>query len=168
MGANVIAAGRNVDVLEKLKATHGERVKIVQLKGDAEADSAAFKAQFGRPVDVFIDVSPPQASGSTIVRSGLMALGPYGRAVLMGFISDDNIAIPYSHAVANNLTIRAQFMYQAADVRGLVRLFESGILKLGKSGGVEVVGEFKLEEHEKAGKAAIENPQFGKLVVLSP
>ncbi|PGH06491.1 hypothetical protein GX51_02315 [Blastomyces parvus] len=167
MGANVIAAGRNIDVLERLKATHGERVKIVQLKGDAQVDSAAFKERFGRPVDVFIDVSPPQASGSTITRSGLMALGPYGRCVLMGFTTDDSIAVPYSHAVANNLTIRAQFMYHAADVRGLLRLFESGILKLGKSGGVEVVGEFKLEDHEKAGKAAVENPQFGKLVVLS-
>ncbi|KKZ66791.1 hypothetical protein EMCG_07529 [[Emmonsia] crescens] len=169
MGANVIAAGRNMEVLEKLRATHGrERVKIVQLKGDAEADTAAFKAQFGRPAEVFIDVSPPQASGSTIVKSGLMALKPYGRAVLMGFISDDNIAVPYAHAIANNLTIRGQYMYQGADVRGLLKLFESGILKLGKSGGVEVVGQFKLEEHEKAGKVAIANPESGKIVVLSP
>ncbi|OJD27308.1 hypothetical protein ACJ73_01301 [Blastomyces percursus] len=168
MGVNVIAAGRNVDVLEKLRAIHGEGVKIVQLKEDAEADTAAFKEQICRPVDVFIDISPPQASRSTIVRSGLMALGPYGRAGLIGFISDDSIAIPYCHTIANNLTIRAQFMYNAVDVRSLLKLFESGMLKLGKNGGVEVVGEFKLEEHEKAGKAAIENPQFGKLVVLSP
>jgi threonine dehydrogenase-like Zn-dependent dehydrogenase len=141
------------------------RVNIVQLKGNVEEDSAAI-SRFG-PVDAYIDLSPPYASKSTHVRSCLMALKQYGRANLMGMISDD-IAIPYATAVFMNLTIRAQYMYEREDVRGLIKLAESGVLKLGKDGGQEVVGQFGLEEIHKAFEAATANRGVGKMAVLTP
>lgn len=55
LGANVVAMGRNGQVLEKLAAT-SERVKTVQLTGDVKTDTAAIK-QHG-PIDVFFDSSP--------------------------------------------------------------------------------------------------------------
>ncbi|KAK2762769.1 hypothetical protein FQN54_000943 [Arachnomyces sp. PD_36] len=168
MGASVVAAGRNLKVLERLRDTYGSnRVQIVQVKGDVEADMEAFKNCFGgAPVDAFVDISPPRANGATHVRSGLQALRPYGRAIIMGFVTDD-VAVSYAHAVLNNLTIRGQYMYERSDVRGLIKLVESGAMKLGKSGGMEVVGQFKLEEFDQAGKMAEENPEAGKITLMS-
>ena len=61
-------------------------------------------------------------------------------------------------ATSKNLTIHGQYMYERADVRGLIKLAESGVLKLGKGGGQEVFEQFKLEEVNKAFEAAAANP----------
>ncbi|KAH8599015.1 hypothetical protein B0O99DRAFT_650228 [Bisporella sp. PMI_857] len=164
MGARVIAVSRNLEVLQRIASTH-PRVDIVQLKGNVEEDLASIK-KFG-PVDAYIDISPIAASDSTHVRSCIMAVKPYGRISLMGVILKD-ISIPYITACLNNLTIRGQYMYEREDVRGIIKLVEAGILKLGKSGGHQVVGEFKLEEWQKAFEAAEQNTDAGKIVALIP
>lgn len=164
MGARVIAVSRNLHKLQRIAAANA-RVNIVQLKGNLEEDLASLQ-QFG-PVDAYIDISPREANDSTHVRSCLMALKPYGRASLMGVLSKD-IAIPYAMAMLNNLTIRGQYMYEREDVRGLIKLAEAGLLKLGKSAGHEVVGNFPLEEWEKAMEVARQNLETGKIVVFTP
>jgi threonine dehydrogenase-like Zn-dependent dehydrogenase len=55
-------------------------------------------------------------------------------------------------------------MYEREDVRGIIKLVEAGVLKLGKSAGQEVVGQFPLEEWQKAFEAAANNPETGKIV----
>ncbi|KKY25084.1 putative isopropanol dehydrogenase [Phaeomoniella chlamydospora] len=164
MGANVITVSRNLEVLKKLQTTF-PRIKIVPLKGDYEEDLAAL-SKFGL-IEAYADISPHGATGSTHVRSCLMALKEYGRAALMGVIAAD-IAIPYVTAVFKNLTIRGSYMYKKEDVRGLIRLAESGVLKCGKAGGVEVIGEFKLEELDQACEAAAANTNAGQIVTLVP
>ena len=85
----------------------------------------------------------------------------------MGIITKD-IAFPYMMAMIKNLTIRGQYMYERDDVRGIIKLVEAGVLKLGKSGGHEVVGEFKLEEWAEGLECAAANPEAGKIIVFTP
>ncbi len=166
MGAKVIAMSRNIEALRKLQNTFPKgRVNIVQSTGDVEKDSAALK-EWG-PIDAYIDVSPAQVKSSTHVRSCFLALRQYARVALMGVISDD-LAMPYALAVWNNLTIKGQYMYEREDVRLLIRMAESGALKLGKDGGNEIVGTFKLEEIEEAFEVAGKNAGAGKLCLVTP
>lgn len=71
MGARVIAMGRNVEALKKIKK-RCERVEIVPITGDVLKDSEALKS-FGA-VDAFFDISPPEAGKSTHIKSGILAL----------------------------------------------------------------------------------------------
>ena len=166
IGAQVIAMARNRALLERVQQVSPTgRVEIVPITGDPEADTASLK-QWG-PVDAYIDLSPPSASESTHIRSCFPALRKYGRACLMSIISHD-VAVPYTLLTWNSLTIKGQFMYERDDARLLIKMAETGVLKLGKEGGIEVVGRFKLEEAEEAFAVAMKNPEVGKLVVIVP
>ncbi|PQE30114.1 alcohol dehydrogenase protein [Rutstroemia sp. NJR-2017a WRK4] len=164
MGARVIAVSRNLPLLQKVAAAN-QRVTPVQMTGNVMEDVATLK-KLG-PIDAFLDITPAVANGSSHIRSCLMALKNYGRASLMGVPTND-IDIPYVMAVLNNLTIRGQYMYEREDVRGLIKLVESGVLKLGKSAGHELVGEFSLDEWEKAIETAASSGGPGQLTVLYP
>ena len=164
MGARVIAMGRNVQALQKLAAVN-PRVNVVQLTNDPEKDMASLQ-RFGE-IDAYLDISPTAAEGSTHVRTCLMALKPYGRASLMGVLSGD-IPIPYVVAALKNITIRGQYMYQRQDARDIIKLVETGVLKLGKKAGHNVVGEFKLEETQKALDTALARAAAGSLVLFKP
>ncbi len=62
MGASaVIALGRNAEVLAGLERRFGPRVRAVTFTGDADADSARIKAAAPGPIDVVLDILPPQA-----------------------------------------------------------------------------------------------------------
>ncbi|CZR67964.1 related to ADH3-alcohol dehydrogenase III [Phialocephala subalpina] len=163
MGARVIAVGRNLETLQKV-AAHLPRVQVVEFKGDFNEDLAALK-KFGT-IDAYMDLSPIAANESTHIRSCMMAVKQYGRVSLIG-VNMKDIAIPYAVAVAQNLTIRGQYMYEREDVWGLIKLAESGLLKLGAAAGHELVGEFGLEDHEKAFDVAQQNPEAGKKVLLT-
>jgi D-arabinose 1-dehydrogenase-like Zn-dependent alcohol dehydrogenase len=164
MGARVIAMGRNVSVLKRL-ATHNPRVHTVELKNNPAVDMAAL-ADLG-PIDAYLDLSPVMANGSTHIRSCLLSLKQYGRASLMGVVTDD-IALPYAAAVWNNLTIRGQYMYEREDVFKMIKMIETGVLKMGKDVGQEVVGYFPLEDWDAAMKCAGDNAAAGQVVVLTP
>ena len=164
MGARVIAAGRNLNTLQRM-AESIPRVKTVQLSGDVEKDAEALQ-QFGKP-DAFIDFCPGAVTNPTHIKSCLLALRSYGRVSLMGGIPAD-ISIPYFLVISKNLTIRGQFMYEREDARGIIKLAETGLLKLGKSGGIRTVGQFKLEDWENALEAASKNPEWGNQTVFTP
>ncbi|KAL2137290.1 hypothetical protein VTI74DRAFT_5021 [Chaetomium olivicolor] len=166
MGAQVIAMGRNRALLEKVQRTFpAGRVQIVPITGNVEEEVAALK-QWG-PVDAVIDLSPRAAGNSSHLRSCFLALRKYGRACLMGVVEHD-VSVSYSLLTWNSLTVRGQFMYEREDARLLIKMAEAGILKLGKEGGIEVVGRFKLEEAGEAFGLAAKNPEVGKLVALVP
>lgn len=166
MGATVIAMGRNRKVLEELQGVYGEdRVKIVENTGDVDGDTAELK-KFG-PVDAYMDISPFQAGSSTHIASCFKAVKQSGRIVLEGVVPND-IAVPYVHAVMNNLTIKGQYMYERSDAKALIKLAESGVLKLGKDAGMEVLGQFGMEDIEKAIEVAAANPGAGKFAALKP
>jgi hypothetical protein len=67
MGARVIAMGRNVVRLQEL-ARH-ERVEIVPMMGDEEADLKALKTHGA--VDIYFDISPSEAGESMHFKSAL-------------------------------------------------------------------------------------------------
>jgi D-arabinose 1-dehydrogenase-like Zn-dependent alcohol dehydrogenase len=164
MGARVIALGRNMKALEALAATH-PRVNILQLKNNFEEDLAALK-RLGT-IDAYLDISPSIAKDSTHVRSCFMAVKPYGRVSLMGVLNND-IAIPYVVAVIRNLSIKGQYMYEREDVRGVIKMAEAGVLKLGKVGGHEIVGNFTLGEIDKAFEVSKANAAAGQITVVHP
>ncbi|KAK0736282.1 hypothetical protein B0T21DRAFT_440543 [Apiosordaria backusii] len=167
MGAGqVIAMGRNVDVLERIQGLYPKgKMQIVPMTGDEDGD--AQKLMSWGPVDAYIDVSPAAATGGTHVSSCFKALRNYGRASLMGTISE-GLGATYAMIVWKSLTIKGQYMYDRADARHIVRMAESGVLRLGPESGVEVVGKFKLEELDKGFEIAAKHTEFGKITALTP
>lgn len=104
MGAGkVVAMGRNAEALEKLKKGREGRVETVQITGDVEADAARL-LEFGQ-ADVYFDISPPQAAGSTHVASAFRALRRGARVSLMGGIMAD-VALPHAIIVHKDITIK--------------------------------------------------------------
>lgn len=162
MGAKVVALGRNLEVLQRI-ADNNPRVNAVQLKNDPGEDYASIK-KFGT-IDAYVDISPGAANDSTHVRTCLSTVKQYGKVCLMGIIQKD-IAIPYMIAVLNNLTIRGQYMFERDDIRDVIKMVETGVLRLGKDAGHTVAGEFKLEEFEKAIDTSEANPEAGKVTVF--
>lgn len=165
IGANVIAVGRNSERLEQL-ASYFPRIRTVTTTGDIETDTTALRA-YG-PVDVFMDISPPVATGSSHLAAGMGAVRPYGRICLSGGRADPTLPINYQMAVFNNLTIHFQFMYEREDVRGVIRLVESGLLRLGKDAALRCLGEFPLENAMKAYREAMTATRMGGILVITP
>ncbi|KAH8882894.1 GroES-like protein [Thozetella sp. PMI_491] len=145
-----IALGANVDSM-------GRNLKIVQNTGDVENDTAALK-QWG-PIDACIDISPIQAKSSTHVRACFLAFRQSVRVALLGTIGND-ISVPYALATWNRLKIKGSYMYEREDITLLIKMAETGVLRLGKQGGNEVVGEFKLQDFEKAFDSTRKNPEI--------
>ncbi|KAI1195857.1 alcohol dehydrogenase [Nemania serpens] len=156
LGLRVVAASRGAAGLAQLKKTYPDSVETVQLTGDVEVDGAALGA-FG-PVDAVIDVSPPAATGAPNFAAALSVLRYGGRVTLVGGRGDETLPIPYAKVVLNALTIKGSYMYSRADVEGVIRLAEAGLLKLGKKAGHEVHGAYSLDEYQTAIEKAAENP----------
>ncbi|KAJ9143326.1 hypothetical protein NKR23_g6548 [Pleurostoma richardsiae] len=85
----------------------------------------------------------------------------------MGTISTD-LPMPYMLGVGSNLTIRCQFMYEREDVKGLVKLAESGLLKLVAAGEYEICGRFKLDEIEECMRVTSASSRAGQIVLIKP
>lgn len=168
MGAKVIGVSRSAEGLARLKSIFPS-LSTVQLTGDTGIDAAAIKAETGpQGADAFLDFSPPAATGSSAVTTCMLSVKPYGRICLMGGRGDSNIPIPWPVLLYRNLTIKGGFMYERDDVRGVIRLLESGRLKIGKENGFEIAGRFPMEDWEKCADAAVEHTAFGKGVLLIP
>ncbi|TPX15830.1 uncharacterized protein E0L32_000164 [Thyridium curvatum] len=147
MGADVVATSRNADFLAALKKLH-PRVDTVQTTGDVAADSKALAA-FG-PVEAVLDMSPPWATGSKVLTSAASTLRQYGRVCLLGGRMDESIPIPHGEILLKSLRIQGQFMYQRDDHFRIIRLAESGLLKLGRAGGYQLAGSFGLDQFQEA------------------
>ncbi|KAK0670098.1 hypothetical protein QBC41DRAFT_97817 [Cercophora samala] len=167
MGAGqVIAMGRNMEILKRIQGCYPKgKVEIVPMTGDEDGD--AQKLTSWGSVDAYLDISPAAATGSTHVSSCFKALRNYGRVSLMGILPE-GLSATYAMVVWKSLTIKGQYMYDRADARQIVRMAESGVLRLGPETGVEVVGKFKLDEIDQAWHVAANNTEFGKLIALNP
>lgn len=164
MGAKVIAMGRNPDVLKKLTAI-SERVHVVAITGDAQADADALR-RLG-PIDGVFDISSPLAGKSTHLKSGILAVRPEGRVSLMGGVAED-VLIPYMAVTAKSLQLKGKMMYDRDAARALIRLVESGVLKLGDSIGATVAGTFALDDWDAAFTAAEKHCSMGVSVLIAP
>ncbi|CAI7645694.1 unnamed protein product [Penicillium pancosmium] len=139
MGAIVIAAGRNMAALKKLKDIHcTNRLRTVQVTGDGAADMELFRGAAGRPngADVYLDLSPPAAQESSLLASGIRSL--------------------------------RRFMYDRQHVLQIIQMIESGLLPLGHKSGITLTEEFGLQEIEGALEAAGKLSGWGGHVVLKP
>ncbi|KAJ5114010.1 hypothetical protein N7456_002544 [Penicillium angulare] len=160
MGARTIAVGRNLNALRRL-AESIPRVETVALTGNTGEDFKLL-SQFG-PIDAFMDYTPAGLETPPYLKAFALSLKPYGRGVLTGFPHGD-LSLPYALMIAKNITIRGSFMYQPEDVRGLIKLAERGLLKLGKSSGAEVTDGFTLDQHDEAIGKAHEHQVWGTQV----
>ena len=171
MGADVVMVGRNKGGLEKIKSVlmekspYAGKVDVVALSGEMEKDVGAIKGC--GVVDKYLDFSPPQAAKSGHLMVCLMALKRGGSACLMGGIMG-MVEVAYGLVMFNNLTIKGRFMYEAEDVKKLIRLVEGGRLLLGEKGEIETVGTYGLKEWKEALPAAEKEAGWGKQVVLDP
>ena len=172
MGAGrVICMGRNKDILAELKncVTEDKRARIetVPLTGNHEDDLKALKS-LGGNIDVFFDISPP-AQGKAQLKTGMLALKHGGRMCLMGGGSSD-IVLPNDLFMHKDLTIKGKWMYEPIDVKRLISLVETGVVKLNKKSeavkpyGASVVAKFKLEEWKEAFDKAEEVGSTGNVV----
>lgn len=167
MGARVIAMGRNQQSLATLKTRvpFPERVETVAITGDMAADCTTLKS-FG-PIDAYLDIGPPEASGSTHIKSCILSLRHGARISLMGGYKDD-IAIPHHFIMHANMRLYGKWMYERSDIVDLIRLIETGVLKLGEAGGSKIMGLYPLEQWKEAWDAAAEHAQLGEQVIIQP
>ncbi|CAG8952666.1 hypothetical protein HYFRA_00008908 [Hymenoscyphus fraxineus] len=157
LGARVLAMGRNMSVLEKLKEEH-ERVEIVPLTNDLEVDLAALQ-KFGK-IDAYFDISPPEAAESTHYRSCILALRRGGRVSLMGGIGAE-VPIPMGFIVRKDIRLVGKWMYDREDIAQLIGMIEMGLL--GLQGDVKT---FKLEDWEEAFETAEREGASGRSVIV--
>lgn len=165
MGAGcVLAAGRNAVVLADLRVRFGPRVRTVQLTGDADVDTAALLNAAPGPIDVVLDLLPPEAP-TTAVRAAVMTVRPHGRVVLMGgvgMLGGDDLALPYPWLMRNWVTVRGQWMAPRTAVPQLIALVRAGLLDLGH----EEVTTFGLElANEAVADAAARGGPFQRTVI---
>lgn len=128
-------------------------------------DLAALK-QFGT-IDAYFDMSPPQAAKSTHLKSAILALRHGGRVSLMGGLQQD-VAFPYPAIVNRNLQLRGHFMFDREALAALIKMVELGVLKVGESAGVRVVGKFGLEDWDQAFTVAAHNSGLGLITLIAP
>ena len=161
MGARVVALGRNSIALEALQkglSDYGQRIKTVQITGDAEADAKAV----GK-VDCYFDISPPTAGTSTHIKSCFLALKPRGRVCLMGGIQGD-VPIPHGKIYRENISITGKWMYERDAPGKLVKLVEAGLLNLDRTSSKS----YPLEKWEEAIESAAQDARWGSSVCFTP
>jgi alcohol dehydrogenase len=163
--ARVICPGRNEAVLADLKHRFGDRIRTVKLTGDVEADRRAMQAASPDPIDVVLDLLPPNAPASA-VRAAAMTVREYGQVALMGgvgMLGGDDLALPYPWLMRNSVTVRGQWMYPRTANAQMIRLLRSGVLNL----GYERVTTFTLDEvNEAVAHAAAHAGPFDRTVLL--
>jgi alcohol dehydrogenase len=158
--ARVVATGRNEQVLVALERRFGERVRTVKMSGNEEEDRCQIQRAADGPIDVVLDLLPPEAS-PTWVRAAVLAVRPYGRAILMGGIRDD-ISLPYAWMMRYGIEVRGQWMYRRDAIPRMIKLVRSGQISLGD------VTEFPLERVNEAVAHAAANAGAFKMTVVKP
>ncbi|MHA3704725.1 zinc-binding dehydrogenase [Jatrophihabitans sp. YIM 134969] len=166
MGAGrVVAAGRNGAVLDRLADRFGARVVPVRLTSDPDTDGAAIRAAAAGPVDVVLDLLPPEVD-ARVVRTAAMTVREFGRVVLMGgvgMLGGDDLALPYPWLMRNSVTVRGRWMAPRTATGGLIRLVHAGLLDL----AADDVTTFDLDAaNDAVAHAAAHGGPFQRTVVL--
>ena len=167
MGAGcVVAPGRNERTLADLVRRFGPRVRPVTLTGNEDADRARMQAAAPGPIDCVLDILPPSVS-ATVVRAAIMAVRPYGRAVLMGgvgMLGGDDLSLPYPWIMRNCISIHGQWMFEPSAILGMIALVRAGLLDLGQF----EVTEFALDNANEAVAHAAAHAGPFRITVLRP
>lgn len=179
LGAQVVALGRNKTTLQALEVLGDGRVATAQLSGSVEGDLEGIKtaaAKLGRAAalvaDVFFEISPPfvvDGPGQTVpyITAALIALRKGGRAVFMGGIQQQ-ISLHIWDVVHGNKALLGWWMYTPAQLKAIIHLIETGVLKLGEKRGLLCKGIFSLEEWEEGFDLAAREAKAGSFVLLQP
>jgi D-arabinose 1-dehydrogenase-like Zn-dependent alcohol dehydrogenase len=169
MGLAVVAVGRDGEKLERLRKVFGEDfVRTVVLSGEQGRDSGSIRMRTprGKGADAYIDLSPEEASKSTHVEAALSCLRSGGRAMFMGGVRSTAM-IPYGVFTLDNLKITGRFGFERRHVLQMIKMVETGILKLGEGAWVKSVG-FGLEYVDRAIALAVETSGRENHVFLVP
>ncbi|KAI2470218.1 alcohol dehydrogenase GroES domain-containing protein [Annulohypoxylon bovei var. microspora] len=164
MGARVIAMGRNEKILAELKAVAPGRVETVVYSGNVETDVANI-AKYG-PVDVYQDLSPPMTTNTSHIQAGILSVRVNGRVNLMGNVKD--LDLPYRVVVYRGLRVQGTLMYTREQALDMLKLIETGTLKLGPAAGLTTKGVFKLEDGVAALEFAAKEAGAGRAVYFAP
>lgn len=145
--AKVIAAGWRTEIMDEL-VTLDARVRSFQLRPDGTLDWQALISSHGK-FDVFVDFTPPAAAGQELTKSGMMRVKAGGRVVLVGGVPGD---VPLSvEALWKCLSIKGSMMCPRGYVTELVKLIDTGMLRLGAKPGMRrSYGHFVLHERKEA------------------
>lgn len=167
MGAgSVLAAGRSGDALSELVRRFGKRLCPVHLTGDARTDAATMRQVGPQGIDAVLDFLPPSAPAS-LARTALMAVRPYGRAVLMGgvgMLGGEDLALPYPWIMRNLITVSGQWMYSREIIPDCIALVRSGLLQLEQFR----LAEFPIEDIDHAIRHAAAHAGAFNLTVVRP
>ncbi|EOO01172.1 putative alcohol dehydrogenase protein [Phaeoacremonium minimum UCRPA7] len=166
MGARVIAMGRNEKELARLKehvkrGSPNAEIETLKLTGDETADTEALQA-FGK-LDAVLDLTPPQGSQSSHVRSAVRALRRGGRISIMGFI--DQPYPPWTF-VGKNIALKGKLMYERDDMLQFVKMLERGLFPRGKD--FVDTKAFGLEDWKEGLDQGAEHMGIGKHCVFVP
>ena len=164
--ARVVAPGRNEARLAELSRRFGPRVAPVKLTGDAAADRAAMQAAAGGPIDVVLDILPPEVDAS-VVRAAAMTVREYGRIALMGgvgMLGGDDLALPYPWLMRNGVTVRGQWMYPRTACASMVAMIRAGLIDLRQW----ETTTFPLDEAQAAVAHAAANNSPFQATVITP
>ena len=156
MGAGkVVVMGRNEVALKRIVDESAGKVVSVKITGNHDEELQGLKTACGKKgeADVFFDISPPAAWESTHLKAAICALRHSGRVSLMGGQQQD-VKIPYVRIMHWNLQLKGKWMYERSDVDELIKMVETGILKLQDGEGMKCKGIFGLDEWEKASDVA--------------
>jgi D-arabinose 1-dehydrogenase-like Zn-dependent alcohol dehydrogenase len=173
MGAKVIAIGRSMEKLSKLKTIPyaEERLALVEISNDIEKGSAALSAAVGaKGADFYLDFSPAEACKNgtpSHIPVCLGALKVRGQACIMGGIFA-NVEVPYGLIMLKSLTLRGKFMYSREQLQQMLKLVQFGNLKLGESSGGKISASYGLDQAEEAFKMAKEKGSWGENVIFTP
>jgi len=166
MGARVVAMGRNMEALERLKSFSPEgRIRIVQNTGDVTANVKELTKD--GPAEVFFDISPGKVWNSSHFKSCIQTLKRGGRMSMRGAHQD--LSLPTQTIMLNDITVKSKWMYEKEDMRVMINLVATGYLKLGEAGGIKTVSTFPLEQFDATFDAAakISGPCL-QVVVIAP
>jgi len=167
MGASlVVAPGRNEKVLADLARRFGDRIRTVTLSGNENDDRERMKRAAGGPIDCVMDILPPSAP-ATAARAAIMAVRPYGRAVLMGgvgMLGGVGLDLPYPWIMRNCITIHGAWMYPPDAWARLIGLIRSGLLDVNQFEATS----FDLDHANEAVEHAAAHGGPFKMTVITP
>ncbi len=167
MGAGcVIATGRNERVLSDLARRFGPRLRTVKMHGDEESDRQRIQEAAPGPIDCVLDLLPP-AANAIQVRTALLTVRPYGRAVLMGgvgMLGGAGLELPYPWIMRNCITIHGQWMYPPEATIRMVGMIRGGLVDLDQF----EVKAFDLDHANEAVAHAAANAGAFRMTVIQP
>ncbi|GJC97493.1 isopropanol dehydrogenase [Colletotrichum higginsianum] len=164
VGANVVALGRNAELLQATE----QSLNTVLMTGDVETDAAAIPVATpgGGGADIFNDWSPGGVTVAPFPPSAIRALKRGGRIVISGG-AYGFLEVPYISMVFNKLSVEGSFMYNRESMIRLIHMIESGQLDIGTGSGTRV-RKFGIDEVDKAIVATEKTTRWRSHTVVTP